>query len=94
MVWVGLTLAAVLWRRRGRSGLTLLAVSLAYIPAILLLGAALEPSLTVERLLVGVGAPLAAARPSRAAQARSASGRRSPRSPPPPRSRSGRPRST
>ena len=62
LAWVALTLAATaLWRRRGAAlGLTLLAVSLAYIPAVLLLAAALEPSLLTERLLVGIGAPLAA----------------------------------
>ncbi len=63
MVWVGLVLfATVIWRRRAaRVALPLLATATALVPATLLLTAALAPPATAERLLVGVGAPLAAA---------------------------------
>ena len=62
MIWVAATLlAAVLWRRRGAAlALVLLATTMAYTPAMLLIGAALEPSVLVERLIVGMGGPLAA----------------------------------
>lgn len=62
LAWVTLTLlAAALWRRRGaRVGLSLLAVTVALVPAILLLTAALAPSALHERLIVGIGAPLLA----------------------------------
>ena len=60
LIWLGLVaLASLLGRARAaRLALPLLAVSLALIPALLLLAAALEPSLAVERLLIGAGAPL------------------------------------
>ncbi|MCO5328342.1 MAG: hypothetical protein M9964_15010 [Solirubrobacterales bacterium] len=63
MVWVGLTLlASAIWRRRGaRVGLTLIATAMALVPAMLLLTAALAPSLLTERLIVGIGAPALAA---------------------------------
>lgn len=63
VIWIGLTLlAAAIWRRRGaRIGLSLLAAAIALVPALLLLTAALAPSLTAERLLVGAAAPLLAA---------------------------------
>jgi hypothetical protein len=55
-------LAAAAFRSRGaRVALPLLALSGIYIPALLLVGAALEPSETAERLIVGLGAPAAAA---------------------------------
>lgn len=62
LIWVGLTLlATAAFRRRGAElGLRLLAITMAFVPALLLLAAALEPSALMERLLVGVGAPLAA----------------------------------
>ncbi len=62
IIWVALTIAATLLF--GRPGATValraLAVTIAWVPALLLLTAALEPSLLAERLLVGVGAPLLA----------------------------------
>ena len=63
LIWIGLVaLASLLGRARAaRVALPLLAVSMALIPALLLAGAALEPSLAVERLLIGAGAPLLAA---------------------------------
>jgi hypothetical protein len=63
LVWVVLTLiAAVAFRREGlRIALTILAASLALVPAALLLGAALEPSELAERLIVGIGCPVLAA---------------------------------
>ncbi len=62
LIWVGLLLIATLaFRRRGAViGLRLLAVAMAAVPALLLIPAALEPSATVERLIVGAGAPLVA----------------------------------
>ena len=56
-------LVAVLARRSLLGPLlSVLAIAMAFVavPAILLVGAALEPSALVERLLVGVGAPLLA----------------------------------
>lgn len=63
IAWVALTLlAAAIWRRRGAGiALTLLAAAMALVPAILLLTAALAPSVLLERLIVGVGAPAGAA---------------------------------
>lgn len=63
LAWIGLTLlASAVWRRRGaRVGLTLLATAMALVPAVLLLTAALAPSLLAERLIVGLGTPLLAA---------------------------------
>ncbi|MEK6327780.1 MAG: hypothetical protein AABM66_09720 [Actinomycetota bacterium] len=59
LIWVGLALlAAVAWRPRGlRAALPLLAVTVAYLPAVLLLTAALQPSELAERLIAGVGSP-------------------------------------
>jgi hypothetical protein len=58
-VWVALTLlAAVAFGARGaRPALALLAVSAIYLPALLLLTAALEPSEWQEALVVAIGAP-------------------------------------
>ena len=69
LVWAALTaLAGVLARRRALEvALRLLTVAVAYLPAVLLLGAALEPSQGVEHLLVAVGAPALAAATLRAA---------------------------
>ncbi len=63
LIWVVLAaIAAVAFRRQGlRIALTILAASLALVPALLLLTAALEPSELAERLIVGVGCPLGAA---------------------------------
>ncbi len=63
MIWLGLTLlATAIWRRRGaRVALSLLAVAMALVPAVLLLTAALAPSAIAERVIVGAGAPLLAA---------------------------------
>src|SRR4051794_36597591 len=62
LIWVVLTiLAAVAFRRAGlRVALTVLAASLALVPAVLLLCAALDPSELAERLIVGIGCPLGA----------------------------------
>jgi hypothetical protein len=60
LAWLVLLSAACLvyGRRGARIGLLLLAVAGAYMPLMCLVGAALQPSLPAERLLVGVGAPL------------------------------------
>ena len=57
--WVMFTaLAWAAFRRAGlQVALTILATSLALVPAVLLLGAALEPSEPVEGLIVGIGSP-------------------------------------
>ena len=62
IVWVGLTLlAALLFRARGAAvAVRALAVAVAWVPALLLLTAAMAPGLLGERLLVGFGAPLLA----------------------------------
>jgi hypothetical protein len=59
LIWIALTaLVAVALRGRGaRVALPALATAIAWIPALALLAAALEPSVTAERLIVGVGAP-------------------------------------
>jgi hypothetical protein len=59
LVWVALTvLAAIAFGRRGlRAALCVLAIAVAYLPALLLVTAALEPSELLERLIVGAGAP-------------------------------------
>jgi hypothetical protein len=59
IIWVALTLAAaLLFGRRGATvALRALAATFAWVPALLLLTAALEPSLLAERLIVGLGAP-------------------------------------
>ena len=48
-------------KRTGRIGARLLALSLVYLPLLCLAGAALEPSVGAERLLVMLGSPLLAA---------------------------------
>jgi hypothetical protein len=59
LIWVGLVaLAGLAFRARGlRVALPALAISLALVPALLLLCAALQPSELAERLIVGIGAP-------------------------------------
>jgi hypothetical protein len=61
--WVACALlaAAIFGRRGARAALALLAVSAIYLPALLLLAGALEPSELVEALMVGFGAPALAA---------------------------------
>ncbi|MGI8462025.1 MAG: hypothetical protein ACR2OC_10380, partial [Solirubrobacterales bacterium] len=63
LVWLLLTaIAALIGRARwGRPACAMLAVSGAYLPALLLVGAALKPSEPVEALIVLLGGPLAAA---------------------------------
>jgi hypothetical protein len=63
LIWLGLALAAALASpgRWSRPALAVLGLSVVYLPMLLLAGAALEPSLLGERLVVGVGAPLLAA---------------------------------
>jgi len=63
LIWVALALlAAGLFGYRGaRAAVALLALSAIYLPATLLVTAALEPAEWVERLIVGLGSPLAAA---------------------------------
>jgi hypothetical protein len=63
LAWVVLTaLAGAAFRREGlRVALTVLAATLALLPAVLLLCAALEPSELAERLIVGIGCPALAA---------------------------------
>ena len=59
LLWVIATaLAAAIWRRRGaRVALPLLALTIVYLPPLLLVGAALQPSKGVEWVLVLLGAP-------------------------------------
>ena len=59
LVWLGLTaLAAAAFRREGlRVALTVLATTLALVPAVLLVCAAIQPSELGERLIVGIGCP-------------------------------------
>jgi hypothetical protein len=61
--WIALSLAAIalIGRRAAPVSLALLALSAIYLPALLLVGAAVEPAEWVEALIVGVGSPLAAA---------------------------------
>lgn len=63
LIWGALAaLAAVIFGARGaRAALPLLAVSGLYVPAVLLLCGALEPSEAAERLIVGLGCPALAA---------------------------------
>jgi len=63
MIWLACCIAATIAvRRRGAAwALIVLAISVAFVPAVLLIGAATTPSVLVERLLVGLGAPLCAA---------------------------------
>jgi hypothetical protein len=59
LIWGGLAaLAGLAFGWRGlRAALPLLAVTVAYLPAVLLLTAALEPSELAERLIAGLGSP-------------------------------------
>lgn len=60
-VWVAVTLIVIVaFRRRAAQALVLLATATAWVPASLLLTAALEPTALAERLVVGLGAPLLA----------------------------------
>jgi hypothetical protein len=63
LVWIGLTgLAGIVFGARGLGlSLRLLALTMAYLPALLLLTAALRPSQAVEQLVAGLGAPALAA---------------------------------
>jgi len=63
LVWlIAFGLALALSRERsGRPAARLLALSLVYLPLLLLIAAALEPGVGVERLLVALGAPALAA---------------------------------
>jgi hypothetical protein len=63
LIWL-LAAAFAAWVGRGvvtRTTTRLLGLSVVYLPLLLLLGAALEPSELAEALLVGIGAPLLAA---------------------------------
>jgi len=62
LVWLAaLALALLFGRRRiARTSVRLVGLSIVYLPLLLLLGAALEPSQTAEQLLVAVGPPLLA----------------------------------
>jgi hypothetical protein len=59
LIWAGFAaLAGLAFGRRGlRAALPLLAVTAAYLPAVLLLTAAIEPSELAERLIAGIGSP-------------------------------------
>jgi hypothetical protein len=58
LAWLGLlAVAAVAGGRLARLGVRLVGLSVVYLPFLLLLGAALEPSETAEALLVGIGGP-------------------------------------
>ena len=59
LIWIGLAaLAGLAFGRRGlRTALPLLAVTVAYLPAVLLLTAGLGPSELAERLVAGIGSP-------------------------------------
>ena len=63
MIWFALAaIASLLTRGRARSlAFGLLGLSTVYLPAMLLVGAAVQPAEDVERVIVGLGAPLAAA---------------------------------
>jgi hypothetical protein len=63
LTWLVLTgLAALIGRARwGRPACAMLAISSAYLPALLLVGAAVKPSQTAEALIVLIGGPLLAA---------------------------------
>ena len=59
LIWVGLAaLAGLAFKARGlRVVLPLLAVAVAYLPAVLLVTAALQPGELAERLIAGIGPP-------------------------------------
>jgi hypothetical protein len=63
LVWLAafLLAIAVSRERAGRVAARMLALSLVYLPLLCLIGAALEPSVAAERLLVMLGSPLLAA---------------------------------
>jgi hypothetical protein len=63
LVWLAaFGLAMALDRKRaGRAAARLLALSLVYLPLLCLVGAALEPSVAAERLLIALGSPALAA---------------------------------
>jgi hypothetical protein len=63
LVWLGaFVLAMALARERaGRAAARLLVLSLVYLPLLCLVGAALEPSVAAERLLIVLGSPALAA---------------------------------
>ena len=63
LIWLALAALAAIASRGalGRPIVRMLALSAVYLPLALLVAAALEPSEAVERLIVGVGAPLLAA---------------------------------
>lgn len=62
VAWLLLTaIVAFAWRHAARVAVRLLGLSVIYLPLLLLLGAALEPSEGVEALLVALGAPVLAA---------------------------------
>jgi hypothetical protein len=54
-------IVALVWRPAARGAIRLLGLSVVYLPLLLLLGAALEPSEGAEALLVALGAPALAA---------------------------------
>ena len=61
LIWIAVGLVAVLIRRDLLGPLlAVLATAMALVPLLLLIGALIEPSGLVERLLVGIGAPLGA----------------------------------
>jgi len=62
LIWIAVAALAALLSRGAlaRPALKMLALSGTYLPSMLLVGAALEPSLGVERLIVLLGAPLLA----------------------------------
>ena len=59
LIWIGLAAIAglALGARGLRTALPLLAMTVAYVPAVLLVTAAIEPSLLAERLVVGLASP-------------------------------------
>jgi hypothetical protein len=63
LIWSALALAvvALLGARGARVALPVLALAGIYVPAVLLLAGALEPTETAERVLIGVGCPVLAA---------------------------------
>jgi hypothetical protein len=62
LIWIALALiaVAVARRRAAKIALPLLALAVVYLPFVLLLTPTVDPSLLVERVLAGVGAPLLA----------------------------------